>query len=98
MPDEKYRNVHEIKISRANIHSNKRKEASVFHYLFLSAVLIWLSAFLFSADISGAAEVIAKFTVVEGTVDVLRGGALPAVAAKAGDTLSAKDIIRTKSG
>jgi len=46
---------------------------------------------------AGAAESIGKITAAEGKVDILREGALPAVAAKAGDGVFLKDIIRTKS-
>lgn len=44
------------------------------------------------------AEIIGKITFVEGTVEVLRGGRLPAVPMKVGDEVFAKDIVRTKSG
>jgi hypothetical protein len=63
----------------------------------LSAVLLLLVWSLLAADKALAADVIAKFTVVEGKVDVLRGGTLPAVAAKSGDSLFVNDVIRTKS-
>ena len=46
---------------------------------------------------SRAAEPVGKFTSVEGTVDVLRGGALPAIPVKVGDPVFVKDVIRTKS-
>jgi len=44
-----------------------------------------------------AAEPIGKFSQIEGSVDVLRGGAMPAVSVKAGDPVFVKDVIRTKS-
>lgn len=44
-----------------------------------------------------AAERIGAFSKVEGQVDVMRGGALPAVAAKAGDPVHVGDFIRTKT-
>jgi len=43
------------------------------------------------------AEVVGKFTYIEGTVDVLKGGKLPAVPAKVGDSVSEGDVVRTKS-
>ena len=46
---------------------------------------------------SGAAESVGKFTKVEGTVDVLREGNLPAIPVKVGDPIFVKDVIRTKS-
>lgn len=46
---------------------------------------------------SGAAESVGKFTKVEGTVDILRGGNLPAIPVKVGDPVWVKDVIRTKS-
>ncbi len=45
-----------------------------------------------------AAEPVGKFSRAEGTVDVLRGGVLPALPVKAGDPVFVKDVIRTKSG
>jgi len=46
---------------------------------------------------SRAAESVGKFTKVEGTVDVLREGNLPAIPVKVGDPIFVKDVIRTKS-
>jgi hypothetical protein len=65
----------------------------------LIVLFLLLSAVHFSlfADITDAAEAIGKFTHVEGRVDVLKEGKLPAITAKVGDTVSVKDIIRTKS-
>ena len=45
-----------------------------------------------------AAEPVGKFTLVEGKVDVLRGGAMPAISVKVGDPVFVKDVVRTKSG
>ncbi len=47
---------------------------------------------------SGLAAGIASFRVVTGSVDLLRGGKLPAVPARVGDPLAAGDFVRTKSG
>jgi hypothetical protein len=44
-----------------------------------------------------AAEPVGKFSQIEGIVDVLRGGILPAISVKVGDPVFEKDIIRTKS-
>jgi hypothetical protein len=66
--------------------------------LFLCAALLALSALPFALTCAEAAEAVAKFTAVEGKVDVLSGGALPAVSVKAGDNVFVKDVVRTKSG
>ena len=60
------------------------------------AALLCCSILLFS-DMVYAAENIASFQMVRGSVHVLRKGALPVVAAKNGDLLSSGDIVRTKS-
>jgi hypothetical protein len=44
-----------------------------------------------------AADPIGHFSQMEGIVDVLRGGAMPAIPVKAGDPVFEKDVIRTKS-
>jgi hypothetical protein len=44
-----------------------------------------------------AAEPVGKFSQMEGIVDVMRGGAMPAIPVKVGDPIFEKDIIRTKS-
>lgn len=54
------------------------------------------SVLVFSGEVS-AADNIASFQTVKGSVQVLRKGALPAIAAKTGDRLSSGDIVRTKS-
>ena len=43
------------------------------------------------------AEVVGKLTVVEGAVDIMPGGQLPAVAARVGGTVQKGDFVRTKS-
>jgi hypothetical protein len=45
----------------------------------------------------GATEPIGRFAYLEGRVDILRGGALPALFVKIGDPVFVKDVIRTKS-
>lgn len=54
--------------------------------------------FLLMMTGSGLAAGIASFKVVTGSVDVLRGGRLPAAPARVGDPLAAGDFVRTKSG
>ena len=44
-----------------------------------------------------AAEAVGKFTFIEGRVDALREGNLPAISVKVGGPVFIKDIIRTKS-
>ena len=44
-----------------------------------------------------AAEVVGRLTQVEGRVDLLKGGNLPAISVKVGDTVAPGDVIRTKS-
>lgn len=64
------------------------------HLLIIFSALFVLSALNTPA---GAADVIGRFSVVEGRVDVLREGKLPAIAVKVSDSVFVKDIIRTKS-
>lgn len=49
------------------------------------------------ASCAFAAPAVGKFAAIEGRVDVLREGALPAVVVKPGDAVYVKDIVRTKS-
>uniref|UniRef100_C6DY91 Anti-FecI sigma factor, FecR n=1 Tax=Geobacter sp. (strain M21) TaxID=443144 RepID=C6DY91_GEOSM len=62
-------------------------------------VLISLLLPLLFLGVPGAAlaEVVGKLTVVEGAVDIMPGGQLPAVAAKAGGAVQKGDFVRTKS-
>jgi hypothetical protein len=64
--------------------------------IFLLLLLFTVHCSLFAA-VSLAADAVGRFTKVEGVVDILAGGALPGVPAKVSDTVSAKDVIRTKS-
>ena len=43
------------------------------------------------------AEVVGRLSQVEGRVDILKGGNLPATPVKVGDAVESKDVIRTKS-
>jgi hypothetical protein len=47
--------------------------------------------------VAAPAEVAGRLTMVEGRVDLLKGGQLPSVAAKLEDTVSPGDVLRTKS-
>ncbi len=58
-------------------------------------VALWLTTLLISFSAQAAA--VGRFTLVEGQVDVLHHGKVPAVAAKTGDGVEAGDVIRTKS-
>ncbi len=71
------------------------QKSIVFMACLLSITLCCLTVLLLPAT---AAERVGKFSKVEGTVDVLRGGVLPALPVKAGDPVFVKDVIRTKSG
>ena len=47
--------------------------------------------------VAAPAEVAGRFTMVEGQVDLLKGGQLPSVGAKLEGTVSPGDVVRTKS-
>lgn len=53
--------------------------------------------FFFFAHLAESTEAVGKFTIVQGRVDVLREGNLPAIPAEKGGPVFVKDIIRTKS-
>lgn len=57
----------------------------------------WMVALFISVPISVSAAAVGKFIYVEGRVDVLRGGRLPAIRVKVYDRVNAKDVVRTKS-
>ncbi|GAB7026825.1 FecR family protein [Geotalea toluenoxydans] len=65
--------------------------------LFLRLALLFTLVVMGSSTVL-AAEDIASFKIVSGTVDVLRNGRLPAVAVKTGDNLGEGDFVRTRSG
>jgi len=77
----------------------KSRAKRINHYLLFFAFL--LLAFTVCSSLytayAEAAEAIGKLTHVEGQVDILKEGKLPAVPAKVGDAVSVKDVIRTKS-
>jgi hypothetical protein len=62
-------------------------------FLFIAAVL----ALILVLCAGGRAAVAGRLTQVEGRVDLLKGGHLPALAAKVGDPVAPGDVIRTKS-
>lgn len=70
----------------------KKMKAILLSLLFLP--LFVMISFLSFAE---AEEAVGKFTYVEGQVDLLKGGGLPAVSVKVGDPVYVKDIVRTKS-
>jgi hypothetical protein len=51
---------------------------------------------LICSSVAGA-EVVGRLTQLEGRVDLLKGGNLPAIPGKVGDTVEPGDVIRTKS-
>jgi hypothetical protein len=55
-----------------------------------------IALMLIFSTVAGA-EVVGRLTQLEGRVDLLKGGKLPAVALKAGDTVEPGDVVRTKS-
>jgi hypothetical protein len=69
-----------------------KKIGFLFFFFFLA-----LCCLMICLPQSRAAESVGKFTKVEGTVDILRGGDLPAIPVKVGDPVWVKDVIRTKS-
>ncbi|MDO8282038.1 MAG: FecR family protein [Thermodesulfovibrionia bacterium] len=75
-----------------NIMQGKNK---IFFILFLVSFTLSLLA---AAVVAEAAEPVGKFSQVNGRVDVLRGGELPAISVVAGDVVFIKDAVRTKSG
>ena len=63
-------------------------------YAFLTALL---AAFCLLGFTRSPAEVVGKFTQVEGRVDLLKGGNLPATPVTANTTVEPQDVVRTKS-
>jgi FecR-like protein len=72
-----------------------KKQKSAFHYFLCSLLLAFVVGVLPAA---ATAESIASVKLVSGVVELLRAGKLPAIKASAGDSLSAGDLVRTKSG
>lgn len=64
--------------------------------LMIKSLLMVCAVLLICAAAAGAADV-GRLTLVEGRVDLLKNGNLPAIAAKADDAVGSGDVIRTKS-
>lgn len=60
-------------------------------------IIFSMLAILLALAFSAQAAPIGRFLMVEGQVDLLRGGKLPAAAAKVTEPVELKDVIRTKS-
>jgi hypothetical protein len=63
---------------------------------FLISGWVALTLMLICSTVAGA-EVVGRMTQLEGRVDILKGGKLPAVALKVDDTVEPGDVVRTKS-
>jgi hypothetical protein len=63
-------------------------------YAFLTALL---AAICLLSIAQAQAEVVGRFTQVEGRVDLLKGGNLPATPVTANTTVEPQDVVRTKS-
>jgi hypothetical protein len=63
----------------------------------LVLISLLLPLLLLTVPGSAWAEVVGKLTVVEGAVDIMPGGQLPAVAARVGGAVQKGDFVRTKS-
>jgi hypothetical protein len=71
-----------------------RKRRVIFPIFLLLVMLCWM---VIPISHVKAAEPIGHFSQIVGIVDVLRGGAMPAIPVKVGDPIFEKDVIRTKS-
>ena len=60
-------------------------------------VMFAMLALVLALALSAQAAPVGRFLQLEGQVDLLKGGKLPAVAAKLTDPVEPKDVIRTKS-
>lgn len=77
----------------------KPRTKRINHYLLSFAFLLLtftVCCLLYTAYAEAAVE-IGKVTQIEGRVDILREGKLPAALARLGDSVFVKDVIRTKS-
>ncbi len=72
-----------------------KNQKSIFNYLRSLILILILASFPVSAV---AADTIASIRIINGVVELLRNGKLPAIKASVGDSLSAGDLVRTKSG
>lgn len=62
----------------------------------LSSAWVALALILIFSSMAGA-ESVGRLTQVEGRVDILKGGNLPATPVKVDDTVAPSDVIRTKA-
>jgi hypothetical protein len=63
---------------------------------FQMAVILFLSLVL-ALPQGASAEAVGRLTEVQGRVDLLKGGKLPATPVKVGDTVEPGDVLRAKS-
>ena len=66
-------------------------------YLCITCIIFALVLVWTCTGFAAKAKAIGRFLMLEGQVDVLKGGKLPAVPAKINEPLDLKDVIRTKS-
>ena len=90
--------MHESKIFLIPDLKSRAKRSN--HYLlsFLFLLLTFTVCCSLYTAYAEAAGAIGKVTQIEGRVDILREGKLPAAPARIGDSVFVKDVIRTKSG
>jgi FecR protein len=62
----------------------------------LVVIILTLAALVI--PLTAHSSVVGRFTLIKGQVDVLKGGKLPAIAAKVEDGVEPGDVIRTKRG
>jgi hypothetical protein len=79
-----------------NRRRNEEKRMPLRSRTFLTVVLSLLALFL-ALSPQAAAAAVGRFTQVEGRVDLLKGGKLPAISVKSEDPVELGDIVRTKS-
>jgi hypothetical protein len=80
---------------RGNVRGLQEKKAMGFRLILKSVIICLALGVVFSSP--AGADVVGRLTQVEGRVDLLKGGNLPATLLKVGDTVAPKDVIRTKS-
>jgi hypothetical protein len=64
----------------------------------IQLIVILLTLMALAMPLTAHASAVGRFTMVRGQVDVLKGGKVPAIAAKVQDGVETGDVIRTKSG
>lgn len=73
------------------------RQSSLFSGLVATTIVALLTLLAVMASPALAGQAVGTFALVEGAVDVMRGGALPAVSVKAGDPVTVGDFVRTRS-